>query len=234
MKLQQIQNQFLLFTLSFICIIFESICKRPYDIDGEIRRKYDDLDRKKHEHSDKDGELQICHVIMNVLIGTIIFFLLIIISFALYEIINCYIKKKGELERKELYTKNIQKSINPKIFCSKLSNGSSSSSTDDEKKVEKVKNSFHSSNMSASIRPRVEYNNNSNNVEVQKSNINESDYYRPRENSGYEAPIIEEVIQKNNNDNDKIDNDNKEQKLLTNDGNEENVKNVNMKNPFKN
>ena len=88
--------------------------------------------------------------------------------------------------------------------------------------------------MSASIRPRVEYNNNSNNVEVQKSNINESDYFRPRENSGCEAPIIEEVIQKNNNDNDKIDNDNKEQKLLTNDGNEENEKNVNMKNPFKN
>ena len=241
MKLQRIQNKFLLFILFSIYIIFVCNCFKPDD-EEEIRRLLDDLDRKKHEHSDKDGNLQICHVVIQVLIGTNIFFLVIIISCAIYEIINCCMERKRELERKELYIKNIPKSNNSKNFNLKLSNGSSSS-IDDEKNAPKVENSFHSSHMSASIKSKVEYNNNSNNVEVQKSNINDSNYFRPRENSGYEAPIVQNIEQnrnninnkndiKSNNDYNNFDND-KEQKLLTNDGNG-NKENANIKNPYQN
>lgn len=239
MNLQQIINKFLLFTLSSIYTILECNIFRPEDQEEDIKRLMQDLEMKKHEFSDKDGELQIYYVVINVLIGTICFFLFIILSCAIYEIINCCMERKKELERQKLYIKNKQTN-NSKNFNLKLSNGSSSS--DDDKKVAKVENSFHSSHMSASIKSKADYNYNSNNNDMQKSNINDPNYLRPRENSGYEAPIIQNVVEKknnniNNNNKDEynnIDNDNKEQKLLTNDGNEGNEENVNLKNPFQN
>ena len=221
------KKKFLLFTLSFLYIICESNYFKPED-DEEIKRLMDDLMRKKNEYSDKNGEVEIYQVFITVLIGTIIFFIIIILSCAIYEIINCYLERKREIERKELIVKNIQKSKNVKNFSLKLSNGSSSS-TEDDKKAAKVENSFHSSNMSSSIREKEDYNKNSNNV-IEKSNIEDSYGSRPRINSGNEAPIIKDVVKEK--DNEPYYNNNMQQKLLTNKGNEENE--GNMKNPYGN
>lgn len=225
MKLKQMKNILLLFGLSFINIFYCN-CFRPDD-EEEIRRLSEDLMKKKNAYSEKKGEEEIYILIMKGLIGIIIFFIIIIISCATYEIINCCMESKRELETKEIIAKKIQKSKNFKNFSLKLSNDSSS--TDDDKKVSKVENSFHSSNISANNGVKGNCNNDSNNIVMEKPNKDDSNYCRPRMNSGNEAPIVQGVVNDNNNNNE-YDNNNKEEKLLTNDGN---VKNEdNLINPF--
>ena len=226
MKLKQMKN-ILLFIALFFINIYYCTCFRPDD-EEEIRRLLEDLMKKKNEYSEKKGEEEIYIIIMKGLIGTIIFFIIIIISCAAYEIINCCMEAKRELERKEIIAKNIQKSKNVKNFSLKLSNDSSSS-TDDDKNIAKVENSFRFSNMSANNGVKEDYNNNSNNIMMEKPNLEDSNYCRLRKNSGNEAPIVQEVVKDNDNNNE-YDYNNKEEKLLTNEGNIKNEDNLN--NPF--
>ena len=232
MESQQIKNKLLLFTISFFYVILESNCVRPgEDGEEEIKRLQDEKKRKKNELTDRKGEIEIFNVFFTVCIGINSFLLLLILSCAIYEIISFCLDRKKKLKRKELIVKNIQQPKNYKNFSLKLSNGSSSS-TDDEKIIPKVENSFHSSNISASLRSKKEITNYSNNVEVEieKPNIKESNPSRPRLNSGNEAPIVNNIIK--NSESDCNINDNKEQKLLTNDGNVDNDDDLN--NPFEN
>ena len=236
MELKKIKTNILLL-ISFLFTIIK--CEpRP---DDDIGRLMEELDRKKKDHSNKKGEAEIYNVIITVLLATIIFFLIIIFSAAIYEIINCCMERKRESERKTINSRNLKKSKKSSNSNSKMSNPSSV--VENEKKIG---NSFHSSHMSASIRSKGDPNNNSNYV-VDKSNIKDSNYSRPRLNSGYEAPIVQSVVNNNNNndivfdnniivnnDNNKNDYDNNmNEKLLTNDGNIKPVQN-DMKNPYGN
>ena len=239
MELQNIKKNILII-ISFLFTIIKSE-PRP---DDDIGRLIQELDQKKKDHSNKKGEAEIYNVIITVLIGNIIFFLIIIISAAIYEIINCCNERKKESERKTINSRSIKKSKKGS-YNSKISNPSSI--VENEKKIG---NSFHSSHMSASIRSKGDPNNNSNYV-VDKSNVKDSNNSRGRFNSGYEAPIVQNVVDnnKNNDDNNNIiidnniivDNDNNKnyydnnmnEKLLTNDGNIKPVKN-DLKNPYGN
>jgi len=241
MELENIKTNILLL-ISFLFTIIK--CEPKPDED--IGRLIEELDKIKKDHSNKKGEAEIYNVIITALFGTIIFFLIIIISAVIYEIINCCMERKRELERKTINSNKMRKSKKGSNNNSKMSNRSSV--VEEEKKIG---NSFHSSHMSASIRSKADPNNNSNyNYAVDRSNVKDSNYSRPRLNSGYEAPIVQSVVDNSsknnenniiinnniifNNDNYKNDYDNNmNEKLLTNDGNIKPVKD-DMKNPYEN
>ena len=192
---------------------------------GDIERMTNELNRLEREHSDKENDLEIYKVIITVLIGIMIFFLIIIIALAMYEIINCCSKRKKEFIRRNILSQNYEISRN----SNKLSKNSSSGG---EEKVSKNKssNSFNSSNVLA----KDEFNNSSN-IAIQKSNLQESNYSRERLNSGYEAPLVENIVFENNSIANNNNNNNNEEKLLTNNGNEdEKTYNNDSKNPFVN
>lgn len=243
MELQNIKNNIvLLMTFLFTIIKCEG---KPED---EINRLMEELDRKKKDHSNKKGEAEIYNVVITVLIATIIFFVILLISAAIYEIINCCMERKRESERKTIGSRFTKKSKKGSNNNSKISNRSSI--VEEEKKIG---NSFHSSHMSASIRSKGDPNNDSgcavdksninSNYAVDKPNIKDSHYSNGRLNSGYEAPIVQNVVDNNNNiiidnniivDNDDNKNDyynNMNEKLLTNDGNIRQG-NKDMRNPY--
>ena len=206
----------------FYLIICDDISPKP---DGEIERMANELNRLEREHSDKENDLEIYKVVITVLIGVMIFFLIIIISLAIYEIINCCTKRKKEFIRRNILSQNYEISRN----SNKLSKDSSSGG---EEKVlnNKSSNSFNSSNVLA----KDEFNNSSN-IAFQKPNLQESNYSRERLNSGYEAPLVENIVFENNNNVINNNNNNNEEKLLTNKGNEdERTYNNDSRNPFVN
>ena len=215
----------LLIIFSFYLFYLINCDDNPPKPDGsEIERMANELSRLEREHSDKENDLEIYKVIITVLIGIMIFFLIIIISLAIYEIINCCSKRKKEFIRRNILSQNYEISRN----SNKLSKDSSSGG---EEKVSKNKssNSFNSSNVLA----KDEFNNSSN-IVIQKPNLQESNYSRERLNSGYEAPLVENIVFENNN-NVINNNNNNEEKLLTNNGNEdERTYNNDSRNPFVN
>ena len=215
----------LLIIFSFYLFYLINCDDNPPKPDGsEIERMANELSRLEREHSDKENDLEIYKVIITVLIGIMIFFLIIIISLAIYEIINCCSKRKKEFIRRNILSQNYEISRN----SNKLSKDSSSGG---EEKVfnNKSSNSFNSSNVLA----KDEFNNSSN-IAIQKSNLQESNYSRERLNSGYEAPLVENIVFENNN-NVINNNNNNEEKLLTNNGNEdERTYNNDSRNPFVN
>ena len=215
----------LLIIFSFYLFYLINCDDNPPKPDGsEIERMANELSRLEREHSDKENDLEIYKVIITVLIGIMIFFLIIIISLAIYEIINCCSKRKKEFIRRNILSQNYEISRN----SNKLSKDSSSGG---EEKVfnNKSSNSFNSSNVLA----KDEFNNSSN-IVIQKPNLQESNYSRERLNSGYEAPLVENIVFENNN-NVINNNNNNEEKLLTNNGNEdERTYNNDSRNPFVN
>lgn len=181
------------------------------------------LEFMKVQISQLESQEAINNMIVYILIGVIAFLLIIIIIITIYELINYYMRNKRELLQQALLINNLKNSGSPKN--SNNSNNSNngvkkeSYSIHEDKFMSKVINSFHSSNLSESNRSIDE-------KEVQKDDIDDNTFKsRNRLNSGYEAPIVEDV---NNNNN----NYNNSQNVMTNDGN--NNKDIQfMDNPYR-
>lgn len=188
------------------------------DDEDELFRLMDELRKKKDECLELERDEEIFDFIYKILLGLIIFFLIIIFPIVICEIINCCKERKRELERKTLIVKNLTKSRTTKNFSLKLSNVSNSS-IDDEIKEGKIENSFHSSKILASTVSKREINNNynynSNNI-IEKSNMKESNFSKQGKNCDNGAPSIGKIYYNNN----------KEEKLLTNDINIEDGINI--------
>lgn len=192
---------------------------------------------------DFEDELDFYKTINYALIGLIILFLLIIISFLIYEIVACCRRRKKDIIRQTIIASSIKKAKfknskkNSKNFNLKLSSDSFSSTEEDIKEgMAKSKNSFHSSHLEESNRQKEDINiKNSFN----QSNLGQSNYVKERNNSGYEAPIVEGIpadnnINIDNNEFNNYNNDNNnEEKILTNEGKSEDNNNAKLlDNPY--
>ena len=190
---------------------------------GEIERIRDQLNNIRKSIEDNKLDLEIKKIFINVLLIIVIIFSLIIISFSIYEIINCYKNKKRIMPKQNILIRNSFNSS--KLSNSNFQNNSrlqnnsnysgninfqiskNSFSSKSDSQIE----SFHSSAYSDSVRSKEEKayisesndniisnsNNNSNNNHIE---LKESNCSRFRSNSGYEAPLVESVGQKNNDD----------------------------------
>ena len=217
-----------------ICFqLFQIECQPPKDT-SQLRNE---LKQKTDMYTSMKNELELYNIYFNVLIGVIILFSLIIFSFTIYEIINCRRKKKEELLKKTIIKNSFNSSklseskfqnnsqIQSNIYYSGNSNlqiSKESFSTSHKQSID----SFHSSNFSDSVKSKEEkaYVNDDNEISnnfIEKPNLKESVEFRNRENSGYEAPLIQ-----NNNQN------NNEEKYLTNDGNEKKQNIKILENPY--
>ena len=182
---------------SFNIICFISICFLFILIQCQ-NYPPDDPKRLEEEYSNLLSENQIKLTIINVLIGSNVFLLIIIIMIAIYEITNC-------CHRRKIETLVYSNSKNNNLIVNKQSNLVNSQSHNNNNNV---KRSFDSTKMLDSIRSNNEdfiYSNNN----AQNPYLNESNDSRNRSNSGYEAPVVENVVQNKN-----------EEKNLTNDGND--------------
>ena len=190
---------------------------------GEIDRVRGQINEIKNIIESNKLDLEIKEIFINVLLVLIVIFSLIIISFSIYEIINCCKKKNEIISKKNILIKNSFNSS--KLSNSNFQNNSrlqnnsnysgninfqiskNSFSSKSDSQIE----SFHSSAYSDSVRSKEEKayisesndniisnsNNNSNNNHIE---LKESNCSRFRSNSGYEAPLVESVGQKNNDD----------------------------------
>ena len=232
MKFLQKDNFYILAMI--ICFqIFQIECQPPKDASklmGEIRQK-------SEMYSFMKNELELYNIYFKVLIGIIIFFSLIIFSFTIYEIINCRRRKKEDLIKKTIIRNSFNSSklgeskfqnnsqIQSNIYNSRNSNLQISKESFSNSHKQSI-DSFHSSNISESVKSKEEkaYVNDDNEISnnfIEKPNLKESIEFRNRENSGYEAPLVQNIDQNNN-----------EEKYLTNDGNEE-KKNIKfLDNPY--
>ena len=217
-----------------ICFqIFQIECQPPKD----ASKLKDEIRQKSEMYSFMKNELELYNIYFKVLIGIIIFFSLIIFSFTIYEIINCRRRKKEDLIKKTIIRNSFNSSklgeskfqnnsqIQSNIYNSRNSNLQISKESFSNSHKQSI-DSFHSSNISDSVKSKEEkvYVNDdkeiSNNF-IEKPNLKESIEFRNRENSGYEAPLVQNIDQNNN-----------EEKYLTNDGNEE-KKNIKfLDNPY--
>lgn len=161
---------------------------------------------EKYDESMKDS--QIYKTIINVLIGTNIFLFIIILSLAIYEIVNCQQKRKLQI----LYINSFSKkstyntSNNSNIQASEHSSGNSN--------IKNSSNSFNSSKVLDSVRSSNDDDNKISNNSYQKPDLKEStNSFRDRSNSGYEAPIIKSDSEQKKEDN-----------VFTNEGNDNNDK----------
>lgn len=211
--------------ISFLLIHIQSQNK-PSDSDQKR------LDELKEEVSQLQSDNAINNMIVYILIGVIVFFLIIIIVITIYELINCYMRNKRELLQQALLINSLKNSGNQKN--SNNSNNPNygskkeSYSTREDKSISKTINSFHSSNFSEGNRSRDEKEVRKEDIDnnyIQKPNPKESFKSRNRLNSGYEAPIVEDV---NNNN----INYNNSQNVMTNDGNN-NKDSQFMDNPYR-
>jgi hypothetical protein len=195
----------------FIIIIFILINKTTSQgIPEEGRLK--DLKRDV-EYLETQAEIN--KTVIYGLIGTIIFFLIVIIALSTYEIINCYLKKKDDFLKKTIIINKMRNSLN-----SKNENiAESGASFPKEEKKNLNLNSFHSSKYSESYKSkenilisREDFDDNDNN-DKQKSNLDENNNFRERINSGYVAPAVQnddngEILMTNGYNNDKSQNNN--------------------------
>ena len=220
-----------------ICFqLFQIECQPPKDT-SQLRNE---LKQKTDMYTSMKNELELYNIYFNVLIGVIILFSLIIFSFTIYEIINCRRRKKEDLIKKTIIRNSFNSSKlgeskfqnNSQIQSNIYYSGNSNLQISKESK-ESFSNShkqsidsFHSSNISESVKSKEEkaYVNDDNEISnnfIEKPNLKESIEFRNRENSGYEAPLVQTIKQNNN-----------EEKYLTNDGNEE-KKNIKfLDNPY--
>ena len=190
---------------------------------GEIDRVRGQINEIKNIIESNKLDLEIKEIFINVLLVLIVIFSLIIISFSIYEIINCSKNKKELMAKQNILIRNSFNSS--KLSNSNFQNNSryqnnsnfsgninfqiskNSFSSKSDSQIE----SFHSSAYSDSVRSKEEKayisesndniisnsNNNSNNNHIE---LKESNCSRFRSNSGYEAPLVESVGQKNNDD----------------------------------
>ena len=190
---------------------------------GEIDRVRGQINEIKNIIESNKLDLEIKEIFINVLLVLIVIFSLIIISFSIYEIINCYKNKKRIMPKQNILIRNSFNSskLSNSNFQnnSRLQNNSNYSGNINfqisknsfSSKSDNQVDSFHSSAISDSVRSKEEKayivesndniisnsNNNSNNNHIE---LKESICSRFRSNSGYEAPLVESVGQKNNDD----------------------------------
>ena len=219
----------------FLILIYFSLFLqiKCYPDDEEmIKKLMNDIYVLRGQRSAAENDLKIYNTINMVLIGLSLFFLIIIITFLVYEIVTCCLRRKKDIIRQTLIVNNIKRSKNSKRnsnkFNLKVANDSFSSTEED---LSKSVNSFHSSHLLESNREKEDNNKSSYNIN-QQSNLENN--IKERNNSGYVAPIIQNVNDNNiyidYNDN----NNNKDDKILTNDGNKnENNTKINIsENPY--
>ena len=193
---------------------------------GEIERIRDQVNDVRMSIENNKLDLEIKKILINVLLIIVIIFSLIIISISIYEIINCYKNKKELMAKQNILIRNSFNSskLSNSNFQnnSRLKNNSNFSENINfqvsknsfSSKSDQV-NSFHSSAYSDSVRSKEEKayiiesndnikinsnsnrnsNNNKNHIDLKESNNS-----RCRSNSGYEAPLVENVDQKPNDD----------------------------------
>ena len=225
---------FLILILSF------QIFKEQYQSqkDDLIFKLREELKQKADRYSFQKIDLELYNIYIMALLGVIILFTIIIISFTIFEIINCKRKKKEELIKKTIIRNSFDSSklseskflsnskIKSNIIYSRNSNlqiSKESFSTGQKK----IKDSFNSSNVYDSGRSKEEKDYACDNKDIsnninEKPNLEDSSEFRNRLSSGYEAPIVENFDQKNN-----------EEKFLTNEGNEEDKqKIIFLNNPY--
>ena len=201
--------------------IFQTIKKLLFIITQitclDKEEKSDDKDQpdKNKILGQLQAELQEINTIIYILIPTAIILFLIIIGFSVYEIIKCIRKKKIDLIEDNKYLNPIMDSF-------------SESSTKKRCQNNEIKDSFHSSKMSDSM--------NSNNLKQsdiinsfnENINIKVSSDSNDRSLSGCEAPLVNDLENKENNNNN-------QDKYLTNKGDNNENENKNVKyipNPF--
>ena len=114
MGFQLIKKIYLIIISSFF-IIIKSYNYWSYDYDVyEIYRLRDELRKRKDELDELKRDEEIFDFIYKILLlGFIIFFLMIVLQVVIYEIVNCCIERKKELE---IIVKNISKSKIAKKF----------------------------------------------------------------------------------------------------------------------
>jgi hypothetical protein len=194
---------------------------------GEIERIRDQVNEVRMYIESNKMDLEIKRIFINVLLIVVIIFSLIIISFSIYEIINCSKNKKELMAKQNILIRNSFNSS--KLSNSNFQNNSRFQNNSNfsgninfqisknsfSSKSDNQVDSFHSSAVSDSVRSKEEKayivesndniisnsisnsNNNSNNNNIE---LKESNNSRFRSNSGYEAPLVENVDQKNNDD----------------------------------
>ena len=210
----------------FLLLIYFSLFLqiKCYPDDEEmIKKLMNDIYVLRGQRSAAENDLKIYNTINMVLIGLSLFFLIIIITFLVYEIVTCCLRRKKDIIRQTLIVNNIKRSKNSKRnsnkFNLKVANDSFSSTEED---LSKSVNSFHSSHLLESNREKEDNN-------IQQSNLEYN--IKERNNSGYEAPIIQNAIDNNiyinYNDDNIIDNKNNidDDKIMTNEGNKNENKN---------
>ena len=220
-----------LFMILIYLFLFLQVKCYPDD-DEMIKRLQNDIFFLKNQRSTAENDLKIYNTINISLAGLSLFFLIIIISLLIYEIVACCMRRKKDIIRQTLIVNNIKKSKNSKTsskkYNLKLSNDSYSSTEEDISQNRSV-NSFHSSHLLESKREKEDYNKS---TDIQQTYLDNN--LKERNNSGYEAPIIQNSNYNNNYIDNNDDNNNKDDKILTNDGNknENNIKINLLENPY--
>jgi len=218
MKYFRIKNIYIIFSL-FSIIFLKIKCQfRPPDED--LKKLRMECDLLKKELNDNDMTLEINKIFIYALIVVNILFGIIIISFSIYEIINCIKRKSNEANK----TNNVivRKSFNSsKLDNSNLQNSSQFSNSYMQNNLNfKISNedkeSFHSSNISNDNEnnnykeeEKDYFDNDIKNSYNQKPNLKDSTYSRDRLNSGCEAPLISNAVKE----------ELKNSGMMTNDGN---------------
>ena len=186
-------NRLSIILISFLFILIQCQNKNNYpEPDPDDKRKEDEYEEYKNLISESEIKL----TIINVLIGTNIFFLIIILSIAIYEIINC-------CHRKKIEALLISNSKNKKLMIINQSNLNISQENNSN-----VKSSFNSSKALENFNSNNEDYINSNNS-MQRPYFQNHDNSIDRSNDGYEAPLVNNLSHNNN-----------EEKYLTNEGND--------------
>ena len=206
LKIQSL-NKFSVVLISFLFNLIK--CQKYYpEPDQDDKRKEDEFEEYKNLMSESVIKL----TIINVLIGTNIFFLIIILSILIYEIINC-------CHRKKIEALLINNSKNKKLII--INNQSNLNIS--EENIPNVKSSFNSSKVLENMKSNNEEYNNSNNSMQRPPNPEEYNNSMERSNDGYEAPLVNNISNKNN-----------EEKFLTNNGedNRERKKFHLLENPY--
>ena len=194
---------------------------------GEIERIRSQVNEVRMSIESNKMDLEIKRIFINVLLIVVIIFSLIIISFSIYEIINCSKNKKELMAKQNILIRNSFNSS--KLSNSNFQNNSRFQNNSNfsgninfqisknsfSSKSDNQVDSFHSSAVSDSVRSKEEKayivesndniisnsnNNNNNNSNNNHIELKESNCSRFRSNSGYEAPLVENVDQKNNDD----------------------------------
>ena len=201
--------------LLFIITQITCLDKEEKSDDKDQPDKNKILGQLQAELQEINTEIAKFNTIIYILIPTAIILFLIIIGFSIYEIIKCIRKKKIDLIEDNKYLNPIMDSF-------------SESSTKKRCQNNEIKDSFHSSKMSDSM--------NSNNLKQsdfinsfnENINIKVSSDSNDRSLSGCEAPLVNDLENKENNNNN-------QDKHLTNKGDNNENENKNVKyipNPF--